>query len=57
MLKRLRIYRTILKDIPKPQSKEQKEFAERYANMTLEEMDKYHDEFFKEYFENNPLPF
>jgi hypothetical protein len=56
-LKRLNIYRKFIEGKPKPQSKESKEFAEMYRNMTLEEMDRYFDEEYKRFCENNPLHF
>jgi hypothetical protein len=56
-LRRLNIYKKLRQSKRKPISKEEKEFAERYAAMSLEEMDKYHDEVYKEFCENNPLIF
>lgn len=57
MFKRLKFYKKVKDSRPKPISQESREFAERYANMTLEEMDKYFNEEYKKFCENNPLIF
>jgi hypothetical protein len=57
MFKRLNFYKKVKDSRPKPISQESREFAERYANMTLEEMDKYFDEEYQKFCDNNPLNF
>jgi hypothetical protein len=57
MFKRLKFYKKVKDSSPKPMTQEAKEFAEKYANMTLEEMDKYFDEEYQKFCDNNPLNF
>jgi hypothetical protein len=57
MFKRLIFYKKVKDSRTKPMTQEAKEFAEKYANMTLKEMEKYFDEEYQKFCRDNPLIF